>query len=119
MSFLIEWDFEGKLYRLLSTFIAFKAQMQHPLVFFIFQVHDSFNKIKLSKADLSCFKNKKKCWSLNDTPTISEDLFPAGNGEAFDIVRNSDFMVSQTQILKVNHLPAKIKLWLSPAFMLN
>jgi len=57
------------------------------------KVHDSFNKIKLSKADLSCFKNKKKCWSLNDTPTISEDLFPAGNGEAFDIVRNSDFMV--------------------------
>jgi len=50
-------------------------------------------KIKLNKADLSCFKNKKKCWSLNDTPTLSEDLFPDGNGEAFDIVRNSDFMV--------------------------
>merc|ERR1712106_376780 len=51
-------------------------------------------KIKLNKADLSCFKNKKKCWSLNDTPpNLSEDLFPTGNGEAFDIVRNSDFMV--------------------------
>jgi len=57
------------------------------------KVHDSLNKIKLNKADLSCFKNKKKCWSLNDTPTISEDLFPTGSGEAFDIVRNSDFMV--------------------------
>lgn len=57
------------------------------------KVHDHLNKIKLSKADLSCFKNKKKCWSLNDTPTLSEDLFPTGNGEAFDIVRNSDFMV--------------------------
>merc|ERR1719315_203557 len=50
-------------------------------------------KIKLNKADLSCFKNKKKCWSLNETPTINEDLFPTGSGEAFDIVRNSDFMV--------------------------
>jgi len=57
------------------------------------KVHDHLSKIKLNKADLSCFKNKKKCWSLNDTPTLSEDLFPAGNGEAFDIVRNSDFMV--------------------------
>jgi len=57
------------------------------------KVHDSLNKIKLNKADLSCFKNKKKCWSLNDTPTINEDLFPTGSGEAFDIVRNSDFMV--------------------------
>jgi hypothetical protein len=77
---------------------------------FIFQVHDHLNKIKLSKADLSCFKNKKKCWSLNDTPTLSEDLFPTGNGEAFDIVRNSDFMVSEIQILKVNYLSAKIKI---------
>merc|ERR1719206_664891 len=57
------------------------------------KVHDTLNKIKLHKADLSCFKNKKKCWSLNDTPTINEDLFPTGSGEAFDIVRNSDFMV--------------------------
>jgi len=57
------------------------------------KVHDSLNKIKLNKADLSCFKNKKKCWSLDDTPTINEDLFPTGSGEAFDIVRNSDFMV--------------------------
>merc|ERR1719206_366034 len=57
------------------------------------KVHDSLNKIKLNKADLSCFKNKKKCWSLNDTPTINEDQFPSGGGEAFDIVRNSDFMV--------------------------
>ena len=66
--------------------------------------------MKLNKADLSCFKNKKKCWSLDDTPTINEDLFPAVSGEAFDIVRNSDFMVSnKIRILKVNHPPAKIK----------
>jgi len=50
-------------------------------------------KFKLNKADLSCFKNKKNGRSLNDTSTISEDIFPTVNGEAFDIVRNSDFMV--------------------------
>merc|ERR1740124_18141 len=49
-------------------------------------------KFKLNKADLSCFKNKKNGRSLNDTSTISEDIFPTVNGEAFDIVRNSDLL---------------------------
>ena len=52
-------------------------------------------KIKLNKADLTCFKNKNKCWSLTESPTLNEDLFPADNSDsAYDIVRNSDFMVS-------------------------
>merc|ERR1711864_4233 len=62
-------------------------------------------KIRLTKADLSCFKNKQKCWSLNDTPTITEDLFQAGNGEAFDIVRNSDFMVLSRAALAAHDSP--------------
>ena len=30
---------------------------------------------------------------MNETPTMTEDLFPADNSDAYDIVRNSDFMV--------------------------
>ena len=48
-------------------------------------------KIKLNN---SCFKNQSRCWTMNETPTMTEDLFPADNSDAYDIVRNSDFMVS-------------------------
>ena len=47
-------------------------------------------KIKLNN---SCFKNQSRCWTMNETPTMTEDLFPADNSDAYDIVRNSDFMV--------------------------
>ena len=58
-------------------------------------------KIKLNKADLTCFKNKNKCWSLTESPTLNEDLFPADNSDsAYDIVRNSDFMVSVNTALE-------------------
>ena len=30
---------------------------------------------------------------MNETPTMTEDLFPADNSDAYDIVPNSDFMV--------------------------
>merc|ERR1719510_1509633 len=60
-------------------------------------------KIKLNKADLSCFKNKNKCWSLTESPTLNEDLFPADNSDsAYDIVRNSDFMVLSRAALAVH-----------------
>ena len=47
-------------------------------------------KLKLNN---SCFKNQSRCWTMNETPTMTEDLFPADNSDAYDIVRNSDFMV--------------------------
>jgi len=47
-------------------------------------------KIKLNN---SCFKNQSRCGTMNETPTMTEDLFPADNSDAYDIVRNSDFMV--------------------------
>ena len=34
---------------------------------------------------------------MNETPTMTEDLFPADNSDAYDIVRNSDFMVSSCE----------------------
>jgi len=47
-------------------------------------------KIKLNN---SCFKNQSRCWTMNETLTMTEDLFAADNSDAYDIVRNSDFMV--------------------------
>merc|ERR1719434_114631 len=47
-------------------------------------------KLKLNN---SCFNTQARCWTLNETPTMTEDLFPADNSDAYDIVRNSDFMV--------------------------
>ena len=43
-------------------------------------------KLKLNN---SCFKNQSQCWTMNETPTMTEDLFPADNSDAYDSVRNS------------------------------
>ena len=56
-------------------------------------------KLRLNKADLSCFKKQSSSnsagrWGLQESPTVSEDLFHSPTAETFDIVRNSDFMVS-------------------------
>ena len=74
------------------------SQERHLTFLCILQVRNQL-KIRLNN---SCFKAQSRCWSMNDTPTMSEDLFPADNSDAYDIVRNSDFMVS-SQVLKIFH----------------
>ena len=49
-------------------------------------------KLRLGRADLPCLRQQKP-WVLSDSPTITEDLFQA-QAESYDVVRNSDFMVS-------------------------
>ena len=49
-------------------------------------------KMRLRRADLPCLRQQKP-WVLSDSPTITEDLFQA-QAESYDVVRNSDFMVS-------------------------
>ena len=55
---------------------------------------------------------------MNETPTMTEDLFPADNSDAYDIVRNSDFMVSRekhTLTLPPTLRPAQIVPFYEPA----
>ena len=58
-------------------------------------------KLKLNN---SCFKNQSRCWTMNETPTMTEDLFPADNSDAYDIVRNSDFMVRVPSFITIHKL---------------
>ena len=51
-------------------------------------------KLRLGRADLPCLRQQKP-WVLSDSPTITEDLFQA-QAESYDVVRNSDFMVSKS-----------------------
>ena len=52
-------------------------------------------KLRLGRADLPCLRQQKP-WVLSDSPTITEDLFQA-QAESYDVVRNSDFMVSKSE----------------------
>ena len=57
-------------------------------------------KLKLGRADLPCLRQQKP-WVLSDSPTITEDLFQA-QAESYDVVRNSDFMVSKPETFSSN-----------------
>jgi len=64
-------------------------------------------RLGLTKTDISAFKNKQKCWSLNDTSTsVNENLFPTNqrneNRTTFDLLKNSDFMILSRAALEAH-----------------